>query len=325
MSKVVNNGELRGSRKAALFLISLGVESAIEVTKRMERSSAYDVLRQAAKINSVDPDDSLAVLSEFSEMLSSSTMLPSGREFVSVIMDEAFGGEDPLNNIDFLRRLDKPQLLEIVRSEHPQVAAFILSYVTPEQAAQLMAELTPEQQLDIAARIAVSEPPKREALCHLARSLGNRLNNLFGNATAMEVGGVGALVKIMKTVGREVEQNILMGFSGTRPELAEELKKNMFVFDDLTNLDDKALQRVLKEIDGKVLALALKRASPEILELIKRNMSERARNILNEDIEAAGKVRLKEVDRAQSEIVSAVRRLTESGEIVVNRENEAYV
>ena len=326
MATTVTAADIRGSKKAALFLISLGVESAIEVTKKMERSSAYDLLRQASKINNLDPDESYLVLQEFTNMLQSSAHMPSGKEFVSTVMEEAFGGDDPLNNIDFLRRLDKPQLLEIVRNEHPQVAAFVLSYISSEQAAVLMSELSPEQQLDVAARIAISEPPQREALSHLARSLGSRLNNFFsGDPTAVEVGGVPALVKIMKTVGREVEQNILNGFAETRPELAEELKKNMFVFDDLSGLDDKALQRVLKEVDGKVLALALKRASQEILDMIRRNMSERARNILMEDLDAAGKVRLKEVDKAQSDIVNAVRRLAESGEIVVSRENEAYV
>lgn len=241
-------------------------------------------------------------------------------------MKHAFGGDDPLTSIDFLKRLDKAQLLEITQNEHPQVAAFVLAYVQPDMAAQLLSELSPDQQLEVASRIAVAEPPRREVLNQLARTLGGRFNNIMTpDSVGTEVGGLESLVRIMKGVGREVEQNILSGFSENRPDLAEELKKNMFVFDDIVYLEDRSIQKLLKEVDGKVLALALKRANQDILDLISRNLSERARNILKEDLDAAGKVRLKDVDKAQSEVVSVVRRLEEAGEISLGRDDEAYV
>lgn len=320
MSDVMN-----GTRKAAILMMALGVETAVEVTKHLERASAYDVMRQAAKLTSLTPDDSRTVLTEFVERLPHTREHVSGKQFVGEMMKRAFGGEDPETSIDFLRRLDKAQLAEVVRNEHPQVAAFVLSYIQPDVAGALLSELTPQQQLDVAARIAASEPPQREVLRHLARSLGSRLNFITADGVGPEVGGVESLVRIMKGVGREVEQNLLEGFSDTKPELAEELKKNMFVFEDVTMLDDRAIQRLLKEVDGKTLALSLKRASSELSALIGRNLSERARNILNEDLAALGKVKVREVDKAQSEVVAVVRRLEETGEISLNREDEGYV
>lgn len=315
-----------GTGKSVTLLMALGVDCAIAITKQLERPLAYDLLRHCASVNQIKPEDSEAVLEEMFARLDQAEQ-PTGREFVAEVMHEAFGGDqDPLTSIEFLRRLEKGQLLEVVQNEHPQVAAFVLSYIQPEQAAQLMSELTPEQQMEVASRIATSEPPRREVLVHLAKTLGSRWNTFFSpESMAVETGGLDSLVRIMKGVGREVEQNILNGFFETRPELAEELKKNMFVFDDLAGLDDRAIQKLLKEVDGKVLALALKRANNDLLELISRNLSERARNILKEDLEAAGKVKLKDVDRAQSDIVAVVRRLEEAGEISLNSDEESYV
>ena len=315
---------MSGARKAAILLLSLGVEATLEITRHLDQSIVYDLMRDISRMATVDSEIGGAVLQEFLQRLPRVAEAPSGKQFVAEIMKRSTGGDDPMTNIDFLRRLDKNQLLEIVRTEHPQVVAFILSYIAPDQAGALMAELTPEQQVEIASRIATSEHPQRETLAHLARSLGSRLN-FFNSDNNMEVGGVDSLVRIMKGVGREVEQNILNGFSESKPELAEELKRNMFVFDDLVLLDQKSLQRVLKEVGGKSLAMALKRASNEILGLIQQNMSERARKILDEDLAALGKVKVKDVDMAQSGIVAIVRALEESGDISVGREDEAYV
>ena len=314
-----------GTQKAVILLLNLGVEAAIEVTKKMDRSVAYDLMRHCANLQEVDGGDSEVVLEDFLVRLKKAGS-PTGREFVGEVMKHAFGGDDPLTSIDFLKRLDRAQLLEITQNEHPQVAAFVLAYVQPDMAAQLLSELSPEQQLEVASRIAVAEPPRREVLNQLARTLGARFNNFVTpDSVGTEVGGLDSLVRIMKGVGREVEQNILTGFSENRPDLAEELKKNMFVFDDIVYLEDRSIQKLLKEVDGKVLALALKRANQGILDLISRNLSERARNILKEDLDAAGKVRLKDVDKAQSEVVSVVRRLEEAGEISLGRDDEAYV
>ncbi len=316
---------LSGNQKAVTLLLSLGVEVSIEITRRMDRAIAYDLMRHCAHVNDISDDETEAVMLEFISKFEGAGQ-PTGREFVAEVMAKAFGGDDPLTSIDFLRRLDKQQLLEVVQNEHPQVAAFVLSYIQPEQAAQLLSELSAEKQLEVATRVASSEQPRREVLLHLARTLGSRYNNIFSpDDMGTEVGGLESLVKIMKGVGREVEQNILSGFSETSPELAEELKKNMFVFDDLAHLDDRAIQKLLKEVDGKILALALKRANPAIMELVSRNLSERARGILKEDLDAAGKVKVKDVDKAQSDVVSAVRKLEEMGEISLGRDDEAYV
>lgn len=318
-------GERSGVKKAATLLLCLGVDAAVEITRHLEQSLAYDVIREAARINALDQREVREVLSDFIGDLPDVKRSPSGRRFAAEVLRRSFGHEQA-TSIDFLKRLDRNQLHDVVENEHPQVAAFVLSYVHPETASALLASLEPERQVEIARRIAHTEAPQREGVAHLVRSLSARLN-LLGAADRVteDVGGVDTLVDIMKNVGREVEQNILLGFDQDEPDLGEQIKKQMFVFEDLVMLDDKAIQKVLKEVDGKVLALALRQASGEIADLLTSNLSERARKILLEDMEAMGRVRVREVDQAQSEIVSIVRRLEGSGEIIVSREDERYV
>ena len=316
--------ERNAVKRAALLLLVLGVDASVAITKRLEQSIAYDIIREAAKIKALEPEGVQDVLKQLINELPDVRRAPSGKRFASEVLKQSFGDEQT-NSIDFLKRLDRIQLEDIVTTEHPQVAAFVLSYVHPENASALLETLEPERQIDIARRIARSETPQREGIKHLIRSLSNRLSFLGAERVGEDVGGIDSLVDIMKGVGREVEQNILLGFEDTEPELAEELKKSMFVFDDLVLLDDRSLQKVLKEVDGKILALALRRAPEEISEFILRNLSERAKSILKEDMEAMGKVRVKDVDQAQTAIVGAVRRLEESGEIQLSREDEKFV
>ena len=312
-------------KRAATLLLCLGIDAAVEITKRLDQSLAYDVIREAAKISALEAEEIAEVLKDFNEQLPELKRSPSGKRFAAEVIKRSFG-EDQAASIDFLRRLDRIQLQDIVETEHPQVAAFVLSYIHADMASSLLASLDPERQVEIARRIARTEPPQREGITHLVRSLSNRLSFLgAAERVTEEVGGVDSLVGIMKNVGRDVEQNILQGFEEEEPELAEEIKKRMFVFDDLVLLDDRAFQKVLKEVDGKILALAMRRASKEIVELIHRNLSERARNILKEDVASMGKVRVRDVDKAQTEIVNIVRRLEESGEINVSREDEKFV
>ena len=306
-------------------MLILGADASVEICKRLEHSLAYDIIREAAKINSLEAEEIKEVLVDFVNGLPEIKRSPSGKRFAAEVLKRSFG-EDQASSIDFLKRLDRTQLYDVVQTEHPQVAAFVLSYIHPDTASALLASLEPDRQLEIAQRIARSETPQRDGIKHLVRSLSNRLNFLgAAERVGEDVGGIDSLVGIMKNVGREVEQNIISGFEEREPDLAEELKKRMFVFDDLILLDDRALQLVLKEVDGKVLALALRRASKEISELILRNLSERARNILKEDMQAMGKVRVRDVDKAQTQIVSCIRRLEEAGEIQVSREDEKFV
>lgn len=313
-------------KRAATLLLLLGVDASVEVSKHMEQSLAYDVIREASKISSVPPEEMKAVLKDMVEQLPEMKRSPSGKRFAAEVLKRSFG-HDQTGSIDFLKRLDRAQLQDVVASEHPQVAAFVLSFVHEETASALLAGVDAERQVEIARRIAKSEPPQPEGIKHLIRSLSNRLN-LLGPASEKigeDIGGVDSLVGIMKNVGREVEQTILTGFEEEEPELAEEIKKRMFVFDDLVLLDDKAIQKVLKEVDGKILALALRRTSKKISDMILGNLSERARKILQEDMEAMGKVRVRDVDQAQTSIVSIIRRLEETGEIQVSRDDEKFV
>lgn len=311
-------------KRAALLLLALGVDASVDVAKRLQQSVAYDIIREAVKIKHLEPDEIKDVLKGFLEQLPDVKRTPSGKRFAAEVLKRSFG-DDQASSIDFLKRLDRSQLCEIVETEHPQVAAFVMSYIHPDSASAIMAGLEPELQLDIARRIARSEAPQREGIKHLVRSLSNRLNILGAERVGEDVGGLDTLVNIMKSVGRETEQNILLGFQQSDATLAEEIKKNMFVFDDLTVLDDRAMQKVLKEVDGKILALALRRAPEALSKFILGNLSERARNILNEDMQAMGPVPVSDVDKAQSAIVASVRRLEESGQIKISSADEKFV
>jgi flagellar motor switch protein FliG len=215
-------------------------------------------------------------------------------------------------------------LVEIIQNEHPQVIAFILSYLPYDKAGDILQTLTAEEQTDIAYRISTMQTPNPIALKHLDHVLGEKLN-LLSSSADMEVGGVDSLVKIMRGVGRKSEKTILENLETVDPELSKEIKGKMFVFEDIVQLDNRSIQKVLKDVNMNSLALALKKCSTEISDLIMGNLSERARAVLMEDISVMARVPLRDVEMAQQEIVEIIRRMEEAGDIVIRKEEEEYV
>lgn len=315
--------KLTGKQKAAIVMMMLGLDDAANVTKHMNQLDVRELAEISSNLNNVPKSQLESVLKEFLEYM------PAGMETVS--FDEDFSSEiikrsmgDRFFSLDFLQRADEKQVYEIIRFEHPQVIAFILSYVPADRAANILSQLAPEVQADIVKRISAMEPPSIIALRNLDKMLGEKLNYLASSGT-IEVGGIDSLVKIMRGVGRNSERVILEQLENTAPELAQEIKERMFVFEDIVLLDNKNIQKVLKEVSMNVLALALKKATPEINELIMKNLSERARAALNDDMQSMGKVPLKEVEAAQQEVVEVIRRMEEAGEITIHKEEEVYV
>lgn len=315
---------LSGTRKAAILLLALGADDTVEVTRHLDAAMAYDVIREVAKMEMVPEQVTTAVLDEFLTRVPKAGSGENPKRFAQEVLKRSFG-QERASSLDFLRRVDRGQLMEIVHSEHPQVVAYILSVLSPEQSSELLAGLPSEQQVEIARRIATIEPPQPEVLSHLTRSLSGRLNLTTSENQEEQSGGLESLVGIMKNANRTVEQNILTRLEDVDPALADELRKRMVVFEDLALMDDRSVQRVVQEVDRKILALALKQCPDAVKDKVLSNLPERARNILQEDIQAAGRVRVAEVEKAQSEISAVVRRLESEGEIVVSRDSEQYV
>lgn len=315
---------LSGTKKAAVLLLALGTDDTVEVTRHLDPAMAYDVIREVAKMEMVPEQVTTSVLTEFLSRVPKGGTGEHPKRFAQEVLKRSFG-QEKASSLDFLRRVDRGQLVDIVNSEHPQVVAYILSVLKPDQASELLAILPPEQQVEIARRIATTESPTPEVLGHLTRTLSSRLNLSTTEKDEEQTGGLESLVGIMKNANRTVEQNILTRLEDADPSLAEELRKRMVVFEDLATMDDRSVQRVIQEVDRKVLALALKQCPDPVKDKVLHNLPERARNILMEDIQAAGRVRVAEVEKAQSEIAAAVRRLESEGEIVVSRDSEQYV
>jgi flagellar motor switch protein FliG len=219
---------------------------------------------------------------------------------------------------DFARKTDPGQLLNFIQNEHPQTIALIMAYLQPEQAAMIISALPPERQVDVAKRIATMDRTSPDVLKDVERILERKLSSLV-TQDFTTAGGVDAIVEVLNRVDRSTERTIVENLEVQDPELAEEIKKRMFVFEDIVLLDDRSLQLVLREVDNKDLALSLKASSSEVAGKIYKNISKRAGEMLREEIEYMGPVRIRDVEEAQQKIVNNIRRLEEAGEIVISR------
>ncbi len=322
---------LRGREKAAVLMISLGPEIAAQVYKHMDEADIEVVTLEIANLRKVTPAEKEEVLREAQEMLMAQEFIAQGGvEYAKTLLEKALGPEKAkqllakltaslqVRPFDFMRRTDSQQILSFIQGEHPQTIALIMSYLSPEQAAQVMTGLAPALQAEVARRIATMDRITPEVLREVERILERKLSTVLTQDFTV-AGGVDALVEIINRVDRGTERNIIETLEEQDPELAEEIKKRLFVFEDIIGLEDRSLQRVLREVDMKDLALALKGASEELREKFFRNMSKRAAQMLKEDMEFMGPVRVRDVEEAQQKIVNVIRQLEEAGEIVVAR------
>jgi flagellar motor switch protein FliG len=256
-----------------------------------------------------------------------------GIEYAREVLERALGTQkavDVINRLtsslqvkpfDFIRRADPIQLLNFIQGEHPQTIAMILAYIGPEKASAILSGLSPEIQADVAKRIATMDRTSPEIIREVERVLERKLSSMLSEDYT-SAGGVDSIVKILNIVDRGTEKTIMEELEKDDPELAEEIKRKMFVFEDIVILDDRAVQLVLREIEQKDLSLALKATPQEVKDKIFKNMSKRAAAMLNEDMEYMGPVRMRDVEESQMKIVSVIRRLEEAGEIIIARGRE---
>jgi len=323
--------EYTGREKAAMLLISLGPEKSAEIFKHLKEEEIEQLTLEIANIRTVTPEEKEKVLEEFYQIcLAQNYIAEGGIGYAKDILEKALGKEKALEVInkltvslqvkpfDFVRKTDPTQLLNFIQKEHPQTIALILSYIKPQQAAQVLSALPQDKQADVARRIAIIDRTSPEVIKEVERILEKNLSTLV-TEDFTAAGGVQAIVDILNCVDRGTEKYIMETLEIEDTDLAEEIKRRMFVFEDILTLDNRSIQRFLREIDNNQLALALKGATEEVQKVIFANMSKRLTEMIKEDIEYMGPVRLKDVEEAQQKIVNVIRKLEDAGEIVISR------
>ncbi len=322
---------INGLQKAAILLIALGPEKSASIFKHLKEDEIESLTLEIANTRSISPQVKEDVINEFYEVcLAQQYIAEGGITYAKDLLEKALGSEkavDVINKLtaslqvrpfEFVRKTDASQLLNFIQDEHPQTIALILAYLPSGQAASIVASLPPEKQADVAKRIAVMDRTSPDVIKEVERVLERKLSSLV-NQDYTIIGGVDAIVDILNTVDRGTEKHIMETLEIDEPELADEIRRKMFVFEDIMSLDDRAIQRVLRDVDNNDLATALKGANEEVQGVIFRNMSKRLAAMIQEDMEFMGPVRLKDVEEAQQKIVNIIRKLEDSAEIVISR------
>jgi flagellar motor switch protein FliG len=322
---------MTGRQKAAMLLVSLGAELAAPVLRHLSEEEIETLTFEIANLPRVSPEEREEVIQECYQLaLAREYVSVGGLNYARELLERSLGPQRALEILerlttslqispfDAFRRMDPAQLASLLQQEHPQTIALVIAYLKPAQAAAVLAALPQELQVEVAMRVAVMDRTTPETIREVEAALESKLVSL-PTQEFTAVGGVQALVRIINESDRMTERVILESLEAQNPELASQVKKLMFVFEDLLTLDDRSIQIVLRNVDSKDLVLAMKGASEELREKIFRNMSQRAADALREDLQLMGPVRRRDVEEAQGRIVTVVRQLEESGQIVIAR------
>ena len=323
--------EISGVQKAAILLIALGPEKSANVFKHLKEDEIEQLTLEIANTRSVSPAMKDAVLDEFYEVcLAQQYIAEGGINYAKELLEKALGADKAMDVIgkltaslqvkpfEFVRKTDASQLINFIQDEHPQTIALILSYLPSGQASAIISALTPDKQTDVAKRIAQMDRTSPDVIKEVEKVLEQKLSSLV-NQDYTVVGGVDSIVEILNTVDRGTEKHIMESLEIEDPELADEIRKKMFVFEDILSLDDRSVQRVLREVDNNELAVALKGSNEEVQNLIFSNLSSRLATMIKEDMDFMGPVRMKDVEEAQQKIVNIIRKLEDSAEIIISR------
>lgn len=326
--------EMTARRKAAVVLTVLGPEVAAAVLKHFNDDQVEQLSLEVARLDKITPETRATVVTEFHELVQAQEYIAEGGlEHAKSLLERAFGTDRATQIVhrimnamqvvpfEFLKRADPQQLLSFIQDEHPQTIALILAYMPMNQSAMVLSKLPQDLRAEVAERIAVMDQTPPEVIRRVEQVLEKKVSSLISQEMT-KAGGPKALVDLLNRVDRSTERLIMDSLVESNPELAEQVKNMMFVFEDIVHLDDRAVMAVLKDVDMKDLATALKGVNAEVQEKVTRNMSERAVNLLKEDMEYMGPVKLRLVEEAQQKIVAGIRRLEESGEISIGRGEE---
>ncbi|CAH1197853.1 Flagellar motor switch protein FliG [Paenibacillus plantiphilus] len=320
-----------GRQKAAILLISLGPEVSAQIFKHLRDEEIEQLTLEIANVRKVDSADKELILGEFHQIcLAQEYISQGGITYAREILEKALGeakAQEVINRLtanlqvrpfDFARKADASQILNFIQNENTQTIALVLSYLQAEQSAQILSSLPQDKQAEVARRVALMDSTSPEVISQVERILEQKLSATV-TQDYTSAGGIESIVHILNGVDRGTERTILDALEIQDPELAEEIKKRMFVFEDIVNIDNRSIQRIIRDIENADLQLALKVASEEVREAIFRNMSKRMAETFKEEMEYMGPVRLRDVEEAQTRIVATIRRLEEAGEIIIAR------
>lgn len=327
---------LRGRAKAAILMLTLAGDVASQIIRFLGEDEVTALTAEMASVGTVSPQQREAVLDEFGRLALHGAG-GAGLAYVRDLLERALGAQRARDMMDRLvepqratpfermRRAPADHVAALLQDEHPQVAAIALTHLRSEHAAQVLRYLPDDRKADVARRIAQAQPVNPELMRRVEHALERRLTVVVPTGADGATGGVRTLVDIITRLDRDTERAVLSQIEQSDPGLAEEVKALLFVFDDLLMLGDATLQRVLRDVEHKVIATALKGASDDLREKVWKNLSTRAVEVVKEEMELMGAVRVRDVEDARRTIVGTVRRLEEAGEITVMREEEQLV
>ncbi|GAA3607576.1 flagellar motor switch protein FliG [Kineosporia mesophila] len=334
MALATSNEPLTGLRKAAIFLVQLGQEKAARIMGLLPEDIVEELTGEIVRLKEVSTIDAESVLSEAHDNLAAQSGSRGGMDLARQLLAQSLGSdraEEIMERLgaslaempfESIRRADARQLLSFLADEHPQTIALVLAHLAPQQSAVVLSGLAQSLQAQVAYRIASMEPASPDVIRLVERELERRMTTVLGPQEMSSVGGVEPLVAIINRADRSTERMILEGLEAVDQELAETVRAQMFIFEDILTLDDKAIQLVLRNVESADLALALKGVSPMVKEKITRNLSTRAAENLIEEIDMLGAVRIKQVEEAQAKVVQEIRALEQTGQILIQRSDE---
>lgn len=323
--------DLNGIQKAAILLITLGTEHSARVVQHLSEPEIEQLTLEMANIRKIAPESRNQVIEEFHQMcIANDYIAQGGIEYARDVLERALGEQKAFEIItrlssslkmrpfDMMRRTDPKQLLTFIQGEHPQTISLIMSHLPPDKSAILISSLTPERQADVTKRMALMGRTSPDVLKEIEKVLERKISSLAPQDYSSS-GGIQSVVDMLNRADPGTLKNVMDTLEMDDPDLAEQIKRQMFVFEDIVILDDRGVQLVLREVETKDLALALKGSNPEVSQKVQSNMSARAAQMLKEDMEFMGPVRLRDVEDAQQRIVKVIRKLEESGAIVISR------
>jgi flagellar motor switch protein FliG len=331
--------EMSGVRKAAIMLVQMGREQSAKVMAQMREAEVEEITVEIMRLGMIDGETADGVLTEFATMARANRYLHQGgmgfaRELLAASMGaeaaEALVGRLSAAFADvpfgFLQKADPRQVLSFLQDEHPQTIALVLAHMPATLASQILSGLAGELQADVAHRIAVMDRTSPDIIRQVEATLERKLSSVLQPSDLSAVGGLQPLVDIINRADRATERLIMEGLAAKDPALAEEVRSKMFMFEDITTLDDRGIQLVLRQVETADLATALKGVREDVRDKITSNLSERAAENLIDEIATLGAVRLRQVEESQAKIIQAIRALEESGQIVIRRgDDDEYV
>ncbi len=321
--------ELTSRKKAAVLIATLGPDASSRILKMLTDEDIEALTMEIATLGAIDADVRRQVLDEFYQMLRAKEYITTGgMEYAQSILEGALGPEKAVQILtklqtslqeipfEFIKKADPNQIINFIQDEHPQTIALILAHLEPDVSATIVGALPEAVRADVIMRIATMDRTAPEIVKEIESILERKAASVFSQGFTF-AGGVKDVAEVLNRVDRATERAILAVLEEKNPELADEIKNHMFVFDDIVLVDDTGIQKTLREIDNKDLALALKAAGQDVKEKVLKNMSERARLLIDEELEFMGPVRLRQVEEAQQKIVAVIRRLEEAGEVII--------